>query len=42
MDKITKENVYSALIGGAVTLGLAHYSTTAEVDHLIRTLASLG
>ena len=29
-------------IGGAVTLGLAHYSTTAEVDHLIRTLASLG
>jgi cysteine desulfurase family protein (TIGR01976 family) len=29
-------------IGGAVTLGLAHYSTMAEVDHLIRTLASLG
>jgi cysteine desulfurase family protein (TIGR01976 family) len=29
-------------IGGAVTLGLAHHSTTAEVDHLIRTLASLG
>jgi cysteine desulfurase family protein (TIGR01976 family) len=29
-------------IGGAVTLGLAHYSTTAEIDHLIRTLASLG
>jgi cysteine desulfurase family protein (TIGR01976 family) len=29
-------------IGGALTLGLAHYSTTAEVDHLVRTLASLG
>jgi selenocysteine lyase/cysteine desulfurase len=29
-------------IGGAVTVGLAHYSTMAEVDHLIRTLASLG
>jgi cysteine desulfurase family protein (TIGR01976 family) len=29
-------------IGGAVTLGLAHYSTMAEVDHLVRTLASLG
>lgn len=29
-------------IGGAVTLGLAHYSTLAEVDHLVRTLASLG
>jgi selenocysteine lyase/cysteine desulfurase len=29
-------------IGGAVTLGLAHYSTVAEVDHLVRTLASLG
>ncbi|MFN8071599.1 MAG: cysteine desulfurase-like protein [Mycobacterium sp.] len=29
-------------IGGAVTLGLAHYSTMAEVDHLLRTLASLG
>ena len=29
-------------IGGAVTVGLAHYSTTAEVDHLVRTLASLG
>ncbi len=28
--------------GGAVTIGLAHYSTMAEVDHLIRTLASLG
>jgi cysteine desulfurase family protein (TIGR01976 family) len=28
--------------GGAVTVGLAHYSTMAEVDHLIRTLASLG
>lgn len=29
-------------IGGAVTLGLAHYTTTAEVDQLVRTLASLG
>ena len=29
-------------IGGAVTLGLAHYSTIAEIDHLLRTLASLG
>jgi len=29
-------------IGGAVTLGLAHYSTMTEVDHLLRTLASLG
>jgi len=28
--------------GGAVTVGLAHYSTMAEVDHLLRTLASLG
>ncbi len=29
-------------IGGALTLGLAHYSTMAEIDHLVRTLASLG
>ena len=29
-------------IGGAVTIGLAHYSTMGEVDHLMRTLASLG
>lgn len=29
-------------IGGAVTIGLAHYSTLAEIDHLVRTLASLG
>lgn len=29
-------------IGGAVTLGLAHYSTMSEIDHLLRTLASLG
>ena len=29
-------------IGGAVTLGLAHYSTASEIDHLVRTLASLG
>jgi len=29
-------------IGGAITLGLAHYSTMAEIDHLVRTLASLG
>jgi cysteine desulfurase family protein (TIGR01976 family) len=28
-------------IGGAVTVGLAHYTTTAEVDQLIRALASL-
>ncbi len=28
--------------GGAVTIGLAHYCTTGEVDHLVRTLASLG
>jgi selenocysteine lyase/cysteine desulfurase len=29
-------------VGGALTLGLAHYTTMAEVDHLVRTLASLG
>ncbi len=29
-------------IGGAVTVGLAHYSTAAEVDHLMRALASLA
>ena len=29
-------------IGGAVTIGLAHYSTMSEIDHLVRTLASLG
>lgn len=29
-------------IGGAVTIGLSHYSTTAEVDQLMRALASLG
>ena len=29
-------------IGGAVTVGLAHYNTSGEVDHLVRTLASLG
>jgi cysteine desulfurase family protein (TIGR01976 family) len=29
-------------VGGAVTIGLAHYSTTAEVDQLVRALASLG
>lgn len=29
-------------IGGAVTVGLAHYSTIPEVDHLVRALASLG
>ena len=29
-------------IGGAVTVGLGHYTTTAEVDQLVRTLASLG
>lgn len=29
-------------IGGAVTVGLAHYSTTVEVDQLVRALASLG
>jgi len=31
-----------AEIGGAVTVGLAHYSTSGEVDHLIRAVASLG
>jgi selenocysteine lyase/cysteine desulfurase len=25
-----------------VTVGLAHYTTTAEVDQLVRALASLG
>jgi selenocysteine lyase/cysteine desulfurase len=25
-----------------VTIGLAHYTTTAEVDQLVRALASLG
>ena len=29
-------------IGGAVSIGLAHYTTTAEVDQLVRALASLG
>jgi cysteine desulfurase family protein (TIGR01976 family) len=29
-------------VGGAVTVGLAHYSTMAEVDQLVRALASLG
>lgn len=29
-------------IGGAVTIGLAHYTTLSEIDHLVRTLASLG
>ena len=29
-------------VGGAVTVGLAHYSTPAEVDQLVRALASLG
>mgnify|MGYP000293550631 CR=1 FL=1 len=29
-------------IGGAVTVGLGHYTTTAEVDQLVRALASLG
>jgi len=29
-------------IGGAVTVGLAHYSTMGEVDQLVRALASLG
>ncbi len=29
-------------VGGAVQVGLAHYTTVAEVDHLVRTVASLG
>ena len=29
-------------IGGAVTIGLAHYTTMAELDQLVRALASLG
>lgn len=29
-------------VGGAVTVGLAHYSTMYEVDQLVRALASLG
>lgn len=29
-------------VGGAVTVGLGHYSTAAEVDQLVRALASLG
>lgn len=29
-------------VGGAVTVGLAHYSTMAEVDQLVRALVSLG
>ena len=28
--------------GGAITIGLGPYSTPVEVDHLVRTLASLG
>lgn len=29
-------------VGGAVTVGLAHYTATAEIDQLVRALASLG
>ncbi len=29
-------------IGGAITVGLSHYSTAAEIDQLVRVLASLG
>lgn len=29
-------------IGGAVTIGLSHYTTMAEIDQLVRALASLG
>jgi cysteine desulfurase family protein (TIGR01976 family) len=29
-------------IGGAVTISLAHYTTMAEIDQLVRALASLG
>jgi cysteine desulfurase family protein (TIGR01976 family) len=29
-------------VGGAVSIGLAHYSSAAEVDQLVRALASLG
>ena len=29
-------------IGGAVTIGLSHYTTTSELDQLVRALASLG
>jgi cysteine desulfurase family protein (TIGR01976 family) len=29
-------------VGGAVSIGLAHYSTAGEVDQLVRALASLG
>ncbi len=29
-------------VGGAVSLGLAHYSTQSDVDQLVRALASLG
>jgi cysteine desulfurase family protein (TIGR01976 family) len=29
-------------VGGAVSIGLAHYSTAAEVDQVVRALASLG
>ncbi len=29
-------------VGGAVTIGLSHYSTFAEVDQLLRALGSLG
>ena len=29
-------------IGGAVTIGLSHYSTVSELDQLVRALASLG
>ncbi|MEZ0052782.1 cysteine desulfurase family protein (TIGR01976 family) [Mycobacterium sp. MAA66] len=42
----TSSRVFEAIgvndIGGAVTVGLAHYTTTAEVDQLVRALASLG
>lgn len=36
------EAIGVADIGGAVTVGLGHYSTAAEVDQLVRALASLG
>ena len=29
-------------VGGAVTIGLAHYSTMYEVDQLVRAVAELG
>jgi cysteine desulfurase family protein (TIGR01976 family) len=41
-----QNGVFAALgvgeVGGAVRIGLAHYTTTAELDHLVRAVAELA